>query len=691
MNPDETKPKEDPTVLEAFQRFFSRPGETVKLPDSGETTEVKPKISRFIPAVLVCFLAGQFLVEFLREALGRLGLLLLLLGFALAVLGFFRERKRTSPIIECETGQQSGKEIRVRLIWLLAAFVMSIGASLIYRRGRFDFVSTLLWIASIISIIVTFAQPITITKLDLRSIWIKVTINRKKTIAYLLLVAVVLVFQFGRVGQVPSEIISSQVEAYYTVDGITKGDSSLWFPRNVINEPVSYYWVALVDRFIPGTLSFTEMKLAFALAGLVAVFYMYKLGRRLFGEKSGFISALLLGVGFWSILQQRAVLGFGLILPIMLPALYYLYKSLQEDDLNSLLIASVLTGIGLLTNKIFIFLVIANLIITIVYLAGHQFAKTRITIPLRIAIGLLAIILVVLPMVFVVAANSNSWLSPIMNQLSTVNNPASGSPIITFSKNLLSALGMTNWLNRSSWADGIANRAALDWVSGAVFLFGICVTLFHDFFTKQKQVLSLLILFVLMLLPSAFSIAQPMENPSLSRALGAAVPVFLIAGRGCAYAIDQINAHKKGALWVKQGVFFGLFAILLIARNFSLINTTYQHNYQNSSWNATEMAQVIRNYDIGQAGSSQAYIIGYPHWVDARSVAISLGEPYTNLSILPQDIGTTIDLAISKIFLLNLADSESLLQLQSLYPAGVATTYQSVLPEKNFIIFIASQ
>ena len=691
MYPDEKNLEEDPTVLDALRRYFNKPAEGNVPVDIERAGNKESAVNRLVFVSLLCFLVGQFLIEFFREALSGVGVLFLFLGFALAAIAFLRERKRILPLSEPEIESKGEREIQLRLVWLLAAFLMSIGASLIYRRGQIDFVSALLWIGSIIAVVAAFFQTKIFQKPDFKSILNGINANRRKLVAYLLLIAVVLIFQFGRLEQVPPEIISSQVEAYYTVDGITKGDTSLWFPRNVVSEPGSYHWAGLVNRLIPGQLSFTGLKLAYALAGLVSIFFMYKLGRRLFDEKSGYISALLLGVSFWAILQQRAVLGFGLILPIMLPALFYLVKSLQEDDLNALLISSVLTGMGLLTNKIFIVIIVANLVITIVYLAGKRNVKLRLTIALRIGIGILVGIVVVLPLIFVVAANPNGWLSPIVGQLSITGNQASSSPILTFFNNLLSALGMMNWLNRSSWVDGIANRAALDWVSGAFFLFGICVTLFHDFFRDRKQSISLLVLLLLMLLPSAFSIAQPMENPSLSRALGTAIPVFLIAGRGFALAIDSLELPNVDSAWVRQAIFVGFFTVLIVSRNFSLINTTYLRDYQNSAWNATEMAAVIRNYDTGQAGSSQAYIVGYPYWVDARSVAISLGEPYVNLSILPQDLSATVDLRIARIFLLHLADTESLGQLQSLYPAGIATNYQSILPDKGFIIFIASQ
>lgn len=691
MDHDQINPEEDPTVLEALQRYFNKHSEGPEQLESETITGQKPWVNRFVLFSLICFLVGQFLIEFLREVLGGIGVALLLVGFLLTVVAFLREKRPAISVNEFISEQEAKTEVSVRLVWLLAAFVMAILASLKYQQGYFDLLSGLLWLASIAAIIAAFFQVKTNHKFNFRLYFSRLASEPGKLIAYLLLIAVVLVFQLGRLQQVPPEIISSQVEAYYTVDDILNGGTALWFPRNVISEPISYYWAALVNQFTTSALSFNMLKFSYGLAGLVAVFFMYKLGKRLFDEKSGYISALLLGVGYWPILQQRAVLGFGLVLPIMLPAVYYLYKSLQEDDLNSLLISSVLTGLGLLTNKIFLLLVFANLIITIIYLAQKRRNNQRNTLSIRIGIGLITGVVVALPLIFLIAENPIGWFSPIVNQFSSANNPAAGNPLFTFFNNLISALGMINWSNRSSWVDGIANRAALDWVSGAFFLFGFCVICLRDFFSDRKQANSLLTLFFLMLLPSAFSIAQPMENPSLSRALGAAVPAFLIAGRGLSFAVDRIKAPEKESRWIRQAIFVCIFSILIIVRNFGLINTTYVRNYESSAWNAAEMAEVIRNYDIGQAGNSQAYIVGFPHWVDARSVAIGMADPYTNLSILPQDLGSTVNLKMAKIFLLHITDTDSLSQLQSLYPGGVATTYQSVHPDKNFVIYIASQ
>ena len=691
MDDDWTNPEEDPTILEALRSYLSRPSEGSEVPDRQVTTEKRPFANKFLLLALLCFLAGQFLIEFLREVLGGIGILFLLVGFLLTLFAFLRERTSLKTKIEPDTDQEANYDIKIRFGWMVVAFVTAIVASLMYRRGSFSLTSGLLWLTSIITIVAAFLQSKDFHKPDFKSLLPILASKPGKLIVYLLLIAVVLVFQIGRLEQVPPEIISAQVEAFYTVYGISYGGTDLWFPRNVVSEPISYYWAGIVNQFMGGALTFTGLKLAYGLAGLIAVFFMYTLGRRMFDEKSGYISALLLGVGFWPIIQQRAVLGFGLVLPIMLPALYYLFKSLQEDDTNALLIASALTGIGFLTNKVFIVLVFANLLISIVYLSRNKADNHINTLPLRIGIGIIVGIVVALPLIFVIAANPGSWIAPIVNQLSTSNTPSAGSPLVTFFNNFLSALGMFNWSNRSSWVDGIGNRGALDWVSGAFFLFGLCVTLLQDFFNNRKQAAALFIFFILMLLPTVFSIAQPLENPSLGRAIGAAIPAFLIAGRGFSFAADRFWNSENESQLVRRAIFVGIFGSLLIIRNFGLINSTYARNYSNSAWNATEIAEVIKNYNTGQAGNSQAYVVGFPHWVDARSVAISMDEPNLNLSILPQDLTNTLDLQTAKIFLLHINDAESLSQLQSLYPGGVATTYQSVNPDKNFVIYIASQ
>jgi len=102
------------------------------------------------------------------------------------------------------------------------------------------------------------------------------------------------------------------------------------------------------------------------------------------------------------------------------------------------------------------------------------------------------------------------------------------------------------------------------------------------------------------------------------------------------------------------------------------------------------MADVIqRFYSSGKEGLS--YLISYPYWVDSRAVAISMGQPEQNLSLPATEIASTVNVTLPKLFILNPMDKNSIAELQAVYPEGVISTYQSVNPDKNFILFIVGQ
>jgi 4-amino-4-deoxy-L-arabinose transferase-like glycosyltransferase len=414
---------------------------------------------------------------------------------------------------------------------------------------------------------------------------------------------------------------------------------------------------------------------------------MFKLGKLLFDEAAGIFAAVLFGIGFWPILQQRALLGNGLVLTLLIASFYYLMKSFREDELNSFLIASVLTGLGLLTNKIFLFVVLLNICVIILFGLGKKQPSPKVKPYLRIAISLIVGIVVVLPLLFVVFANPVGWFGPLANQISTVNNPNSASKTVVFVSNLFSGLSMINWRGNSSWVDGIGNRAALDWVSGAFFLFGLSRLFFKDIKQKPKECLAILLAFLILLLPSTLSFANPGENPSLSRAIGVAMSAFLLVGRGFSSSLQMIGEGGSKSGKLMRGIFAGSFILLAVLSNFNLINNAYVDHYKNSAWNAKEMATVLQTYGVNNSQAVQGYVVGYPHWVDGRAVGIELGSQSLDLSILTDDLETTRNSGLSKVFLLHQDDRASLAKLQSLYPQGLNTHYYSRDAGNDFLIF----
>ena len=222
------------------------------------------------------------------------------------------------------------------------------------------------------------------------------------------------------------------------------------------------------------------------------------------------------------------------------------------------------------------------------------------------------------------------------------------------------------------------------------FVVGIVRLLRRHRESKNWKFLVPVVLFPLLVLPSALALAFPTENPSMTRAVGAAIPVLLTAGFGFAEVftiVKDVLRHKSFASLAIAGV---LMLAPIVVNNHSLIFQQYTDQYRASAWNASEMADVVeRFYSSGKEGLS--YLVSYPYWVDSRAVAISMGHPEQNLSLPSSEIASTQNVAISKLFILNPMDKDSIAELQQVYPDGVITTYQTVNPDKNFVLFIVGQ
>jgi hypothetical protein len=161
-----------------------------------------------------------------------------------------------------------------------------------------------------------------------------------------------------------------------------------------------------------------------------------------------------------------------------------------------------------------------------------------------------------------------------------------------------------------------------------------------------------------------------------------------------AFGIVEVLKVITAALRQKSLAAVAIAGILMIApivvNNSDLVFKQYINQYKNSVWNASEMAEVIsRFYSSGKEGLS--YLISYPYWVDSRAVAISMGRPEQNLSLPATEIANTLNVNLSKLFILNPMDKNSIAELQAAYPEGVISTYQSTNPDKNFILFIVGQ
>ena len=107
------------------------------------------------------------------------------------------------------------------------------------------------------------------------------------------------------------------------------------------------------------------------------------------------------------------------------------------------------------------------------------------------------------------------------SRLGTTEQSIDGSLIVIFLKNTWNGLRMFNWLGDDVWVNTIPGKPALDFISGALFIFGVAFLLLRLILRRDRVVGLLLLAVPILLLPSILSFAFPDENPSVVRAGGA--------------------------------------------------------------------------------------------------------------------------------------------------------------------------
>ncbi|HRF94794.1 MAG TPA: hypothetical protein PLZ51_06365, partial [Aggregatilineales bacterium] len=93
--------------------------------------------------------------------------------------------------------------------------------------------------------------------------------------------------------------------------------------------------------------------------------------------------------------------------------------------------------------------------------------------------------------------------------------------------NIRNAVLMFNWKGDIAWISAYPNYPAMDTVTGAFLIVGVAAWIGLVFIRKEGILLIVPMMVLIMLLPSALSIAQPLENPSATRTSGSLPAAYL--------------------------------------------------------------------------------------------------------------------------------------------------------------------
>lgn len=261
-----------------------------------------------------------------------------------------------------------------------------------------------------------------------------------------------------------------------------------------------------------------------------------------------------------------------------------------------------------------------------------------------------------------------------------------------FLANYADALRMFHWEGDVAWINNANVRPALGPTLGGLVLLGVVVWAVWVFRRRNAALWLLPACILVMLLPTALTLAYTIENPSFTRASGTLPPVFMLA----ALPVGALGWRLSRAVWgsrripVGRVVALALLALLLgqgIGPEWDGYFNDYRLSYSRSWRPYHEISRPLREFAHGEGSFGNAFVVAYPHWLDHRILGTMAGDIHwpngleNREALLPRiaaNQGTpyAYDPTRPLFVMYNPADVDTAAYLAALFPGGETRLFQ---------------
>ncbi len=636
---------------------------------------------------------GQFLLSNLKAATPALIFFLAALVlwlFVLATAGRLAPTPRPLQVLRAIPARAISRSLVAAIVALALLTFLAMG------DNEFNNDNVLLWALSIALFFYTFWEPekslgewrhnyqLLIT--NLRTLHEKQFTIPFRALLFLATLALGAFFYFYRLDQTPAEMTGDHAEKLMDVyDIVVGGLRPIFFLRNTGREPFQFYAIAAYIGLTGSPINYLTLKTIAALLGLLVVVWTFLLARELFDETVALIAAALVAVSHWGVIIARVGLRFSLAPFFTAPTLFFLFRALKHKRRNDFLLLGFFLGVGLMgysTFRIVPLLVAFYFVFWLVVEGNVSRAESKAYITnAALAVGVSVVVL--MPLLRFMTEHSDNFWYRAFTRLDT----STANPLPVFADNVKTVLLSFNVYGDNAWPNGITHSPAIDFIMGGLFVLGVATALYRALKHREQMYAHLLICIVILLMPSALSIAFPIENPGFAR-MGGAIPlVFIVIALPLAFlARSIIGAGASVRARVAAVVLMGVFVLILARVNYQRYFVDYDAQFRASARNEREVAGVVRAFASSIGDLEHAWIMLYPHWIDTRNVAIHLGAfdwlDHTIQS--PGDLEPHVRDGANKLYILNVNDAENLQKLQDLFPNGQLRIYKSRLSNHDF-------
>lgn len=632
-----------------------------------------------------------------------------------------------------------------QIMILVVALALGVAAYFLNSENKFTLTGVFAWFASIALICMYGLSSAGVNLSPLRA-WRRMRAaigdfnadNRWMIAALIVITIAGAGFRLFHLDVMLPEMTSDHVEKLLDSQRVADGDYNIFFSNNGGREPFQMYALAALAT-LPGIdINFMGLKLLAVIESVFTIPIFWWMGRAVIGDRDddtrrlgnwvGLAAALLLAGGYWHAAITRVALRIILTPLVVSLLLIFLSRAMRYNRRADFVLAGLVLGFGVYTYQAVrilpIVVVIGIGLALFFHLRGrHQ----RIQMIFNLAILVIVSFIVFLPLFrFSVERPQDFWrrtegrlfgddiITETLPDGTLIERTASLTERVeAFSENLpklagnvVRAVGMFNYRGDLAWFHNAPMYPAMDTVTGALLVVGAVGWLVLIFRKRDVVYILIPIALLVMLMPSALSIAIIEENPSHTRASGAMPSAYLLAAFGLAslcYTLRRTTPRMIGAIFA-TGTLIAVGAVVFWGSGDRLFNA-YRPLYIDS-WHQplSEAGEFLEGFARSDGGYGNAFMVAFPHWWDYRAVAIEAGLPpgsWPNGDIGLIDLPTQIADAARRdadspfrlnvdrdlLFLYSPDDGASEEQFQAWFPDGQTKLLPTYIEGINFKVY----
>lgn len=528
-------------------------------------------------------------------------------------------------------------------------------------------------------------------------------IKYKYQILFWLIILIAVFFRFYEIQSIPPGLYPDEaINGNDALNALKNRNFKVFYLNNNGREGLFINLIALAIKLFGAKI--WALRIVSAFFGVLTVWGLYLLVKKILDEKIALFSSFFLAVSFWHINFSRIAFRAILVPFFTVFAFYFLFLAFDSKKIRHYIFSGIFFGLGFYTYIAFRFIyVILAIVLIVKFIEYWQKNKPKILNFdwwwnifykkhgwWKIDIFFLTILLVMLPLGLYFFQNPQDFFG----RSKQVSIFSQNNIFLAFVKSTALTLSMFNFHGDANWRHNYSSLPQLLWPIGILFLIGIIIVFKNLILSlRSNSNLNFWVFiisgFFIMLLPSILTYEG---LPHALRTIGSIPFVFIFVGLGLDFLYKKLRHFNLKYL----NTIFVIFFLLIMAANFNKYFLKWGKNPEVKGAFSQNLVD-IGKYLLKNKGSNKIYVIinmggvlvdNLPMPVQTIKFVLSKYWPQ-NLEttkniiyLMPEDLNTITFYKNDK--LIPLAEDINIFEeLKLKYPKG------EIIKKDRFSIFIA--